>query len=184
ESTAYDGQLTELAHLGTTPAEALRLLTSTDVRRAADVLRSVYDASGGVDGMVSIEVSPGLAHDSAGTLAEARMLHWLIDRPNVLIKIPATDAGLSAVADCLAEGISVNVTLIFGLARYQQVMEAHLDGLERATRAGLDVGRIASVASFFVSRVDAAVDARLDKAETSQVRALGGQAAIANARLA
>lgn len=134
--------------------------------------------------MVSIEVAPGLAHDTAGTLAEARLLHWLVDRPNVLIKIPATDAGLPAVADCLAEGISVNVTLIFGLARYRQVMEAHLDGLERAAQAGHEVSRIASVASFFVSRVDAAVDTRLDKRDTAQTRALRGRAAIANARLA
>ncbi|WP_326725798.1 transaldolase [Streptomyces sp. NBC_00243] len=184
ESSAYDGQLAGLTRLGIAPADALRLLTCTDVRRAADILRPVHDATGGVDGMVSIEVSPGLAHDTAGTLAEARLLHWLVDRPNVLIKIPATDAGLPAVADCLAEGISVNVTLIFGLARYRQVMEAHLHGLERAVRAGRDVSRIASVASFFVSRVDAAVDTGLDKRDTPQARALRGQAAIANARLA
>ncbi|MEV4448008.1 transaldolase [Streptomyces mirabilis] len=184
DSSAYDSQLAALARLGTTPADALRLLTCTDVRRAADILRPIHDATGGVDGMVSIEVAPGLAHDTAGTLAEARLLHWLVDRPNVLIKIPATDAGLSAVADCLAEGISVNVTLIFGLARYRQVMEAHLDGLERAAQAGHEVSRIASVASFFVSRVDAAVDARLDKRDTAQTRALRGRAAIANARLA
>ncbi|WP_217548653.1 transaldolase [Streptomyces sp. GbtcB6] len=183
-SSAYDSQLAGLARLGTPPADALRLLTCADVRRAADLLRRVHDASGGMDGMVSIEVAPGLAHDAAGTLAEARLLHWLVDRRNVLIKIPATDAGLSAAADCLAEGISVNVTLIFGLARYRQVLEAHLDGLERAAQAGLDVSRIASVASFFVSRVDAAVDARLDKRDTAQARAVRGRVAIANARLA
>lgn len=184
ESSAYDDQLADLACLGTAPDAALRLLTCTDVRSAADKLRPVYDATGGVDGMVSIEVSPDLAHDTAGTLAEARLLHWLVDRPNVMIKIPATEASLPAVADCLAEGISVNVTLIFGITRYRQVMEAHRDGLERAARAGLDISRIASVASFFISRVDAAVDARLDKSDSPHAQALRGQAAIANARLA
>lgn len=182
-STAYAGQLAALARLGTAPGDAVRLLACADVRRAADALRPVHDATGGRDGMVSLEVSPDLAHDTAGTLAEARLLHWLVDRPNVVIKIPATDAGLPAVADCLAEGISVNVTLIFGADRYTQVWDAFLGGMERAAAAGRDLGRIASVASVFVSRVDGAVDPLLDEAHTARAAALRGTAALAGARL-
>jgi len=181
---AYAGQLHDLWARGTCVHEALRALTTHDVRGACDVLRPVYDATGGVDGRVSIEVDPRLAHDTEATIAEARALWWRVDRPNLFIKIPAARQGLPAIAACLAEGISVNVTLIFSLARYDAVMNAFLTGLERARDAGRDLSAIASVASFFVSRVDTEVDARLDKIGTAAAAALRGRAAIANARLA
>ncbi|CAM5693434.1 putative Transaldolase [Streptomyces afghaniensis 772] [Streptomyces afghaniensis] len=150
----------------------------------ADGLRPAYDATDGVNGRVSIEVDPRLAHDTAATVAEARALWWLVDRPNLFVKIPAARQGLPAIAACLAEGISINVTLIFSLARHDEVMAAFLDGMERARDSGRDLSRIGSVASFFVSRVNAEADARLDKAGTAQAAELRGQAAIANARLA
>ena len=139
------------------------MLTTYDVRWACDVMRPSYDASDGVDGRVSIEVDPRLAHDTDKTVAEAKALWWLVDRPNLFIKIPATEAGLPAITATLAEGISVNVTLIFGLDRYSAVMEAFLAGLEQAKANGHDLSKIGSVASFFVSRVDTEVDKRLDK---------------------
>src|SRR6266516_3595649 len=151
---AYQVQLSDLAERGVSVGEALRALTTFDVRWACDVLRPAYDASGGVDGRVSIEVDPRLAHDTEATIAEARALWWLVDRPNLFIKIPAARQGLPAIAACLAEGISINVTLIFSLTRYDEVMDAFADGLERARQAGHDLAQIASVASFFVSRVD------------------------------
>jgi len=181
---AYAGQLADLAERGISVPEALRALTTFDVRWACDVLRPAYEASGGVDGRVSIEVDPRLAHDTDATIAEARALWWMVDRPNLFIKIPAARQGVPAIAACLAEGISINVTLIFSLRRYDEVMEAFLDGLERARQAGHDLAGIASVASFFVSRVDTEVDSRLDKLGTSEAAALRGRAAIANARLA
>jgi len=181
---AYAGPLRDLWARGTCVYEALRDLTTHDVRSACDVLRSVYDASDGLDGRVSIEVDPRLAHDTEATIAEARALWWRVDRPNLFIKIPAARQGLPAIAACLAEGISVNVTLIFSLARYDEVIDAFLDGLERARQAGCDLASITSVASFFVSRVDTEVDARLDKIGTAEAGALRGRAAIANARLA
>jgi len=181
---AYAGQLHDLWARRTGVDEALRALTTHDVRAACDVLRPVYDATGGVDGRVSIEVDPRLAYDTEATLAEARALWWLVDRPNLFIKIAAARQGLPAIAACLAEGISVNVTLIFSLTRYDEVMDAFLDGLERARLAGRDLSCIASVASFFVSRVDTEVDARLDKIGTAAAAGLRGRAAIANVRLA
>ena len=181
---AYAGQLHDLWVRGTCVHEALRALTTHDVRWACDVLRPAYDATDGVDGRVSIEVDPRLAHDTEASIAEARALWWRVDRPNLFIKIPAARQGLPAIAACLAEGISVNVTLIFSLTRYDEVMDAFLDGLERARQAGRDLASIASVASFFVSRVDTEVDARLDKIGTAAAAALRGRAAIANARLA
>lgn len=181
---AYDAQIAELALRGVEVSEALRTLTTFDVRWACDVLRPVYDGTDGVDGRVSIEVDPRLAHDTAATIAEARALWWLVDRPNLFIKIPAVRQGVPAIAACLAEGISINVTLIFSLARYHEVTEAFLNGLERAVAAGRDPARIHSVASLFVSRVDREVDARLDAIGTSGAAALRGRAAIANARLA
>jgi transaldolase len=181
---AYDAQISDLAARGVGVAEALRALTAFDVREACDVLRPVFDATDGVDGRVSIEVDPRLAHDTAATLAEARALWWLVDRPNLFIKIPASSQALPAIAASLAEGISINVTLIFSLTRYDEVMSAFLDGLEGASRAGYDLTRIASVASFFVSRVDTEVDARLDKIGTAEASAIRGSAAIANARIA
>jgi transaldolase len=181
---AYDGQVRDLAARGVDVGEALRALTTFDVRWACDVLRPVYDTTGGVDGRVSIEVDPRLAHDTQATIAEARALWWAVDRPNLFIKIPAARQGLAAIAECLAEGISINVTLIFSLSRYGAVMDAFLDGMERAHNAGHDLSSIASVASFFVSRVDAEVDSRLDKIGTAEAAELRGRAAIANARLA
>jgi transaldolase len=148
------------------------------------VLRPAYEASGGTDGRVSIEVDPRLAHNTDATIAEARALWWLVDRPNLFVKIPAARQGLPAIAACLAEGISINVTLIFSLERYDAVMDAFLDGMERAREAGRDLSQIRSVASLFVSRVDTEIDSRLDKIGTAEAAAMRGRAAIANTRLA
>jgi transaldolase len=182
QGTAYDAQLADLAERGVAVEEAVRALTTYDIRWACDVLRPVYDASDGLDGRVSIEVDPRLAADTAKTIAEARALWWLVDRPNLFIKIPATREGLPAITQCLAEGISVNVTLIFSLERYEEVIDAFMAGLEAADTEHLPT--LASVASFFVSRVDTEVDRRLDKLGTPEAKQLRGLAAIANARLA
>lgn len=182
--SAYEEQVRDLAVRRVDLEEALRAITTYDVRWACDVLRPAYEATGGLDGRVSIEVDPRIAHDAERTVAEAKALWWLVDRPNLFIKIPATQEGLPAISATLAAGISVNVTLIFGLDRYEEVMEAFLAGLEEAARAGRDLAGIASVASFFVSRVDTEVDRRLDKIDSAEARELRGQAAIANARLA
>jgi transaldolase len=181
---AYDDQIKDLAIRGVTVEEASRMITTYDIRWGADVLRPVYDASGGVDGRVSIEVDPRLALDTEKTVAEARQLWWLVDRPNVFIKIPATAAGIPAITATLAQGISVNVTLIFSLERYAEVIDAYLAGLEQAAENGHDIATIASVASFFVSRVDTEVDKRLNAIGTPEALALKSRAAIANARLA
>jgi len=183
-SDTYDEQVRDLARRGVDVGEALRAITSYDVRWGCDVLRPAYDASDGVDGRVSIEVDPRIAHQTERTVAEARALWWLVDRPNLFIKIPATKPGLPAISQCLAEGISINVTLIFSLERYGEVIDAFLDGMERARVAGHDLSRLTSVASFFVSRVDSEVDARLDKIGGDEAKALRGKAAIANTRLA
>jgi transaldolase len=183
-SDAYRDQIHQLALRQVGVDAALRALTAFDVRWAADVLRPAFDASHGVDGRVSIEVDARLARDTDRTIAEARALWWLVDRPNMFVKIPATEQGLPAISACLAEGISINVTLIFSLARYAEVVEAFLTGLERARERGHDLSTIASVASLFVSRVDTEVDRRLDKISTAQSAALRGRAGIANARLA
>ena len=180
----YTAQLTELAAEGAAVDEAVWRITTDDVRDACDVLRPAYERTDAVDGRVSIEVDPRLAHDTAGTLEAARALWSEIERPNLFIKIPATVEGLPAIAQALAEGISVNVTLIFALERYRAVMDAFLTGLEKAHAAGLDLAPIGSVASFFVSRVDTAVDPRLDALGTAEAAALRGTAAVANARLA
>ena len=179
---AYAGQVDDLAVRGVEVGEASRLITTYDIRWACDVLRPVYDASEGVDGRVSIEVDPRLARETRKTIAEARALWWTVDRPNLFIKIPATKEGLPAITQCLSEGISVNVTLIFALQRYGEVIDAFMAGLEAASDA--DLATLGSVASFFVSRVDTEVDARLDKIGTPEARALRGTAALANARLA
>ena len=181
---AYNEQLSELALRGVSVGEASRDITTYDVRWACDVLRPVYDATGGQDGRVSLEVDPRLAGDTAKTIAEARALWWMVDRPNLFIKIPATPAGLPAITQCLSEGISVNVTLIFSLERYGEVIDAFFAGLEQAGQAGHDLASMASVASFFVSRVDTEVDSRLDKIGTPEAAELRGKAALANARLA
>ncbi len=182
--SAYDEQAADLALRGVTVDEAARAITTYDIRWACDVLRPVHEATGGLDGRVSLEVDPRLAHETAKTIAEARALWWQVDRPNLYIKIPATVEGLPAITQCLSEGINVNITLIFSLERYGKVIDAFLDGLEQARQRGHDLSDIASVASFFVSRVDTEVDRRLDKIGTPEAAALRGKAAIANARLA
>jgi transaldolase len=183
--TAYDDQVADLALRGVSVGEASRAITTYDIRWACDVLRPVYDETNGLDGRVSLEVDPRIANDTTGkTFAEAKTLWWMVDRPNLFIKIPATEAGLPAITQSLAAGISVNVTLIFSLQRYGQVIDAFMAGLEGAAAAGRDLSKIASVASFFVSRVDTEVDERLDKIGTPEAAALRGKAALANARLA
>ena len=182
--SAYQDQIDDLAVRGVAVDEAARSITTYDIRWACDVLHPVYEATNGLDGRVSIEVDPRIARDTAKTIAEARALWWLVDRPNLFIKIPATVEGLPAITQCLSEGISINVTLIFSLERYGQVIDAFMAGLEGAASAGRDLSAIASVASFFVSRVDTEVDERLDKLGTPEAEALRGKAAVANARLA
>jgi transaldolase len=184
ESSDYDDELDRLTGSGTEVGHAVRRLTASDVRDACDVLRPVSDATARVDGRVSIEVDPRSAHDADAMRAEAHDLWRMIDRPNLFIKIPGTRAGLPAISALLAAGISVNVTLIFSLARYGEVQEAFLAGMEEAAAVGRPLEDISSVASFFVSRVDAEVDARLDRIGTAEAGALRGRAAIANARLA
>ncbi len=182
KGTAYDADLAALA--GTDVEAAVENLTTDDVRAAADLLRAVYERTGTVDGRVSIEVDPRLARDTDATIATARRLWATVDRPNIFIKIPATVEGLPAITAALAEGISVNVTLIFSIERYRAVMDAFLAGLEQARANGHDLGPIGSVASFFVSRVDTAVDTALEGVGTTDALELRGKAAIANARLA
>jgi transaldolase len=182
--TAYDDQIADLKAYGVTVDEASRMITTYDIRWACDVFRPTYEATNGLDGRVSLEVDPRLARQTAPTIAEARALWWMVDRPNLFIKIPATAEGLPAIAQCLSEGISINVTLIFALERYGEVIDAFMTGLERAAAAGRDLSKIRSVASFFVSRVDTEVDDRLDKLGTPEAAALRGKAALANARLA
>jgi transaldolase len=181
---AYTHQVRALAGAGADVDTAVFEITTADVQRACDVLRPVHDRTDGQDGRVSIEVDPRLAHDTAGTVNSAKALWQKVDRPNALIKIPATAEGLPAITEVIAEGISVNVTLIFALDRYRGVMQAFIQGLEQARAAGRDLSTIHSVASFFVSRVDSEVDKRLDGLGTDQARALRGKAALANARLA
>ena len=181
---AYDDQVAELAERGADVDATIRTVTTDDVRDGCDVLRPQWEASDGVDGRVSIEVDPRLAHDTDKTVLQAIELWKIVDRPNLLIKIPATKAGLPAITSTLAEGISVNVTLIFSVERHREVMDAYLAGIEAAKQAGHDVSKIHSVASFFVSRVDTEIDSRLEKIGTDEALALRGQAGVANARLA
>ncbi|MBW3087036.1 Transaldolase [Austwickia sp. TVS 96-490-7B] len=183
-SDAYASQLDRLAATGADPAAAVLEITTDDVRQACDVLRPVYDSTDGQDGRVSIEVDPRLARDTQGTIEAARHLWQVVDRPNVMIKIPATVEGLPAIIAVLGEGISVNVTLIFSLDRYRAVMNAFLTGMEQARLAGHDLSRIHSVASLFVSRIDAEIDSRLKALGTPEAQQLTGQAALANSRLA
>jgi transaldolase len=181
---AYDDQVRALAKTCANVVDAVFEITTNDVADASDIFHSVFEATHGVDGRVSIEVEPGLAHDAAGTIAEAKKLAAKVDKPNVLIKIPATVEGLEAITETIAAGISVNVTLIFSLERYRQVIDAYLTGLEKAKAAGIDLSGIQSVASFFVSRVDTEIDKRLDAIGTDEAKALKGKAGVANARLA
>jgi transaldolase len=184
EGERYDDQVAALTRAGASVEDVIAELTTDDVRNACDVLMKAYETSDGVDGRVSIEVPPALAFDTDGTVEAAQTLWRKVDRPNLLIKIPGTTEGIPAIVATLAEGISVNVTLIFGLERYEQVMGAYLDGLEQAQRGGVDLSTLHSVASFFVSRVDSEYDKRLDKIGTDEAKALRGKAAVANARLA
>ncbi|PHV67702.1 transaldolase [Williamsia muralis] len=181
---AYDDQVNELAARGADVDATIRTVTTDDVRNACDVLAPQYEASKGVDGRVSIEVDPRLAHDADQTVAQAVELWKIVDRPNLLIKIPATEAGIPAITKVIAEGISVNVTLIFSVERYELVMDAYIEGLEKASAAGHDLSKIHSVASFFVSRVDTEIDKRLDAIGSDEATALKGKAGLANARLA
>jgi transaldolase len=183
-SARYVDQLRDLGRAGMDTDEAIRVVTTDDVRAACDVLFPVWEATGGLDGRVSIEVDPRLAHETDATIAQAQELWHTVDRPNAMIKIPATEAGLPAITRTLAQGISVNVTLIFSVDRYRDVIAAHLEGLQQAHAAGIDLEGIESVASFFVSRVDTAIDANLDTMTDPRAAELRGQAAIANARLA
>lgn len=184
EAADYDEQVRELAAEGVDVDEAVYRITTTDVAEACDLLRPLYDRTGGQDGRVSIEVDPRMAADTAATVEMAERLWATIDRPNLLIKIPATVEGLPAITQVIAQGISVNVTLIFSLDRYRGVMNAYLTGLEQAREAGRDLSSIHSVASFFVSRVDAEVDKRLAELDDPRAAELKGRAALANARLA
>jgi transaldolase len=184
KGTAYDAQVKELAERGADVDATIRTVTTDDVRNACDVLAKAYEASGGVDGRVSIEVDPRLAHDTDKTILQAIELWKIVDRPNLLIKIPATLAGLPAITAVIAEGISVNVTLIFSVERHRAVIDAYLAGLEKAKEAGHDLSKIHSVASFFVSRVDTEIDKRLEAIGGDQALGLRGQAGVANARLA
>jgi len=179
----YDDQVRRLVAEGKEVDRVVFELTTEDVRNACDIMAPVHDEHP-ADGRVSIEVEPDLANDTEGTIASAQALWSAVERPNALIKIPATKEGLPAITAAIAEGISVNVTLIFGIERYREVMDAYLTGLEQARDAGLDLDRIHSVASFFVSRVDTEVDKRLEKIGTDEAKALEGKAAVANARLA
>ncbi len=180
----YDAQIKELAARDADLHDTIKVLTTDDVRNACDIMAATHAATKGVDGRVSIEVDPDLAHETEPTTAQALDLWKIVDRPNVLIKIPATKAGLPSITAVTAEGVSVNVTLIFSLERYRGVIDAYLTGLEQAAANGHDLSRIHSVASFFVSRVDTEIDKRLDEIGSEEAKALRGKAAIANARLA
>jgi len=184
KGAAYDAQVAELATAGMSASDAVFEITTDDVAAACDIFRPLYGASAGFDGRVSIEVEPGLAHDATGTITQAKELWAKVDRVNAMIKIPATIEGLTAITETIAAGISVNVTLIFSLARYRQVINAYLTGVEMAKAAGIDITTIHSVASFFVSRVDTEIDKRLNAIGTAQAIALKSKAGVANAQLA
>lgn len=181
---AYDAQVRELAARGASVEDAVREITVADVQQACDVFSGTWETTDRIDGRVSLEVDPGLARDAEGTVAQALDLWKAVDRPNLLVKIPATQAGLPAITRALAEGVSVNVTLIFSVERYRAVMEAFVQGLEQASANGRQLGTIASVASFFVSRVDTEIDKRLEAIGTDEALALRGKAGVANSRLA
>ncbi|KQO99890.1 transaldolase [Leifsonia sp. Leaf264] len=181
---AYEAQVAELAARGASVDEAVFEITTDDVANASDIFRGVYDATDGVDGRVSIEVEPGFAHDAAKTIEQAKQLWAKVDRPNAMIKIPATVEGLEAITEVIGAGISVNVTLIFSLERHQAVIAAYIAGLEKAQAAGIDLSTIHSVASFFVSRVDTEIDKRLTAIGTDEALALKSKAGVANAQLA
>ena len=188
----YDSQIADLLRQGVPLADHFEHIAIDDIRHAADILRPVFDSSGGSDGFVSIEVSPDKAFDTQGTIDEAKRWWKKIDRPNLLVKIPATAEGVPAIEECLAAGVNINITLIFALSFYEQVMEAYLRALERRAEAGLDLSHTNSVASFFVSRVDSAADKLIEakladatsEAERAKLQALLGRVAVANAKMA
>ncbi|HEV7986206.1 MAG TPA: transaldolase [Steroidobacteraceae bacterium] len=190
QSSAYDQEILELSGRGLDTVAVYEQLSQQDVGRAADEFRRVFDATQGQDGFVSLEVNPHLAHDTAGTVAEGRRLWASLNRPNVFIKVPGTRAGLGAIKQLISEGISINVTLLFSLQRYREVIDAYLDGLEARVAQGNPIKNVASVASFFISRIDALIDPMLDKlaakgdARGAQAKSLRGEAAIASAKLA
>lgn len=190
KSQDYDGQLAELARAGHTTAEIYDALTVTDIQAACDLFRALYDSTRGGDGYVSIEVHPDLAHDTETTAHEAQRLWALVDRPNLMVKIPATKAGIPAIQSAIAHGININITLIFSCQRYGEVIEAYLAGLEERVSNNLPIGHIASVASFFISRIDTKVDGWLDALiakggdTATKAEALKGKIAVANAKLA
>jgi transaldolase len=184
KGTTYDTQVGELAKAGTSVTDAVFEITTDDVAAGCDIFRGVYDSTNGQDGRVSIEVEPGFAHDAAATIEQGTQLFTKVNRPNVMIKVPATVEGLEAITALTAEGISVNVTLIFSLQRHRDVINAYLTGLEQAQAAGKDLSTIHSVASFFVSRVDTEIDKRLEAIGTPEALALKSKAGVANAQLA
>ena len=183
QSEDYDKQIQSLALQGKSAQEIYEALAIEDARRAADVLRQVYDQTGGADGYFSLEVNPHLAHDKAGTIAEAKRLFNAVDRPNVLIKVPGTAEGLLAIQELIFEGLNINATLLFSLTQYDMVAEAYLAGLDRRAARIFDLHQIASVASLFVSRVDVKVDRLLDALNSPEAKALKGKIGIANAKI-
>ncbi|MFE8941979.1 transaldolase [Streptomyces sp. NPDC007872] len=184
DGTGYEETIRELALAEFRPTDALRLLTCKDVRDAADLLAPVHEGTNGRDGWVSLEVNPFYAHDTQATVAEARLLHWMVGRKNVMMKVPATDAGIAAVTELVSHGISVNVTVLFSLTRYRQAADAYMRGLLRAEKQARDLRTIRSVASFYLARLDDAVDSELDAAGTEAAASLRGRVALAHARLA
>lgn len=184
DSNDYDEQMEQLAEQGKSPQEVYEALTVQDAREATDVLRPVFDESNGMDGFFSLEVQPHLAHDTKGSLAAAKRLFKLVDRPNIMIKIPSTEEGYAAIQESITEGVNINITLMFSLSQYERVAEAYISGLEKRLAKGYDIRHIASVASFFVSRVDTKVDKLLDEMQTPEAKSLKGKIGIANAKLA
>jgi transaldolase len=184
EGAEYNDAIISMARAGRTIDEIYETLALEDVQGAADLFRPTYTASNGADGFVSLEVSPHLADDTPGTIAEGLRLWQAFARPNAMIKVPGTEAGLPAITELIAAGININVTLLFSVERYRAVVDAYLSGLERRAQAGKPIDKIASVASFFLSRIDTLVDAKLDTLKTYEARARRGRAAIASARLA
>lgn len=184
EGAEYNDAITTLARAGSNINDIYEALALEDVQAAADLFRATYDAAGGGDGFVSLEVSPHLADDTKGTVAEGLRLWQAFNRPNAMIKVPGTEAGLPAITELIAAGVNINVTLLFSVERYRAVVDAYLTGLEQRAAAGKPIDKIASVASFFLSRIDTLVDAKLDKMDTSESKASRGRAAIASARLA
>lgn len=184
DSNDYDEQMAQLAEAGKSPDQIYEALTVEDAREATDVLRPIYDRTNGMDGFFSLEVQPHLAHDKQGSIAAAQRLFKLVDRPNLMIKIPATEEGYGAIQEAITEGININITLMFSLGQYERVAEAYISGLERRLANGYEIAHITSVASFFVSRVDTKVDKLLEEMQSPEANLLKGKIGIANAKIA